>query len=159
VALYRRVGSLPMKDSERVTRRQSFGTAAGEYDRLRPTHPAEALRWALGERPLRVVDLGAGTGILTRVLLALGHHVTAAEPDGRMRAHLERVSPQVTTLDGRAERIRCPTASRTWWWPARRTTGSTPLPPTRRSPACCAPAACSFRSGTSWICRCRGRPS
>lgn len=100
-----------MKDSERVTRRQSFGTAAGEYDRLRPTYPAEALRWALGERPLRVVDLGAGTGILTRVLLALGHHVTAVEPDGRMRAHLERVIPQVTTLDGRAEQIPLPDAA------------------------------------------------
>lgn len=86
----------------------SFGPAADEYDRLRPHYPPEALRWALGERPLRVVDLGAGTGILTRIVAALGHQVIPVEPDARMRARLERASPQLTALAGRAEQIPLP---------------------------------------------------
>ncbi|MGY0233890.1 hypothetical protein [Longispora urticae] len=50
-----------------MDQRLSFGAAAADYDSHRPSYPAEALRWLLGDRPLRVVDLGAGTGLLTRV--------------------------------------------------------------------------------------------
>jgi SAM-dependent methyltransferase len=66
----------------------SFGTAADLYDRIRPRYPVEALRWALGEEPLQVVDLGAGTGILTRQLVELGHTVIAVEPDDKMREQI-----------------------------------------------------------------------
>ena len=38
------------------------------------------VRWLVGDGPLDVVDLGAGTGKLTRSLVALGHRVTAIEP-------------------------------------------------------------------------------
>ena len=89
----------------------SFGPAADDYDRLRPQYPPEALRWALGERGLRVVDLGAGTGILTRTVAALGHEVIPVEPDARMRTRLEQASPQLTALDGRAEQIPLPDGS------------------------------------------------
>jgi SAM-dependent methyltransferase len=64
---------------------RSFGTAAELYDRIRPGYPVEAITWILGDRPVRVVDLGAGTGILTRQIAALGHDVTPVEPDDRMR--------------------------------------------------------------------------
>ena len=38
-----------------------------QYDRFRPSYPRAALEWAVGgPPPRRVVDLGAGTGILTR---------------------------------------------------------------------------------------------
>ncbi|MEV8514440.1 hypothetical protein [Dactylosporangium sp. NPDC051484] len=43
----------------------SFGAAAALYDRIRPRYPEAALRWALGDEPRAIVDLGAGTGILT----------------------------------------------------------------------------------------------
>lgn len=89
----------------------SFGAAAARYDELRPRYPPEALEWALGGRPIRVVDLGAGTGILTRAVQALGHEVVAVEPDGQMRARLSAASPEVTVLAGRAERIPLPDGS------------------------------------------------
>ena len=66
----------------------SFGAAADLYDRIRPHYPLDALRWALGEQPRRIVDLGAGTGILTRQLLELGHQVIAVEPDAEMRRQI-----------------------------------------------------------------------
>jgi SAM-dependent methyltransferase len=55
----------------------SFGPAADLYDRSRPRYPRESLQWALGGEPRDIVDLGAGTGILTRLLRELGHRVIA----------------------------------------------------------------------------------
>ena len=86
----------------------SFGSAAELYDRIRPTYPPAAVEWALGLTPLRVVDLGAGTGILTRVIRALGHHVIPVEPDEAMRARLAGTTPGVEPLAGRAEHIPVP---------------------------------------------------
>jgi SAM-dependent methyltransferase len=94
-----------------LDRALSFGAAAARYDELRPGYPEEALRWPLGERPVRVVDLGAGTGILTRAVRALGHEVIAVEPDDQMRACLAAASPEVTVLAGRAEQIPLPDGS------------------------------------------------
>lgn len=70
----------------------SFGQAAELYDAARPDYPAEALTWALGDTPLDVVDLGAGTGLLTRGLIAAGHRVTAIEPDKQMLDKLTSVT-------------------------------------------------------------------
>jgi SAM-dependent methyltransferase len=89
----------------------SFGPAAELYDRIRPTYPPAALEWALGSVPLRIVDLGAGTGILTRVVRALGHEVLPVEPDEGMRERLSRSTPGVTPLAGRAEAIPVPDGS------------------------------------------------
>ncbi|MBV1853459.1 class I SAM-dependent methyltransferase [Catellatospora tritici] len=89
--------------------RLSFGAAAQTYAGARPTYPLEALDWALdsvpGKAPLRVVDLAAGTGQLTRVVLAAGHDVVAVEPDPEMRAQLTRTTPGVDCLAGSAEAI------------------------------------------------------
>ncbi|HLL64690.1 MAG TPA: class I SAM-dependent methyltransferase [Micromonosporaceae bacterium] len=89
---------------------RSFGSAARCYDRIRPGYPPEALRWAIGDAPRRVVDLGAGTGILTRALMAFGHEVLAVEPDARMRTRLEQASG-VAAMDGSAEAIPLPDGS------------------------------------------------
>lgn len=94
-----------------VERALSFGAAAARYDQTRPSYPEAALRWALGDRPLRVVDLGAGTGILSRVLARLGHEVVPVEPDEAMRARFVEVTPGITPLAGRAEQIPLPDAS------------------------------------------------
>jgi SAM-dependent methyltransferase len=85
--------------------RLSFGPAAGLYDRVRPRYPIEALRWMLGDQPLRVVDLGAGTGILTRQLLELGHDVIPVEPDAGMRARLDESVGRELAFKGSAEAI------------------------------------------------------
>jgi SAM-dependent methyltransferase len=90
---------------------RSFGTAAQRYDSYRPTYATDALIWALGERPLRVADVGAGTGILSRQLGGLGHDVVAVEPDDQMRARLVEASPGITALAGTAEAIPLPDAS------------------------------------------------
>jgi len=92
----------------------SFGAAAERYDRFRPRYPAPALAWALGPDaagPRAVVDLAAGTGILTRGLLAAGHRVTPVEPDAAMRAQLAAATPGVTALAGSAEAIPLPSSS------------------------------------------------
>jgi SAM-dependent methyltransferase len=89
----------------------SFGAAAHTYDAIRPTYPAEAVAWALGEAPLRVLDLGAGTGRLTEVLLRAGHEVVAVEPDAQMLAVLTGRLPSATALAGSAERIPLPEAA------------------------------------------------
>lgn len=76
---------------EFAARKQSFGATADDYDRTRPDYIPDAVAWCLepaGAPPRRVVDLGAGTGKLTRVLLALGHEVIAVEPDEAMRMRL-----------------------------------------------------------------------
>ncbi|MGC4754751.1 class I SAM-dependent methyltransferase [Micromonospora trifolii] len=87
----------------------SFGAAASDYDRFRPRYPEAAVRWALdGLSGARVVDLAAGTGILTRCVLALGHEVVPVEPDSGMRAQLTTSTPGTTALAGSAEAMPLP---------------------------------------------------
>jgi len=93
------------------TRGRSFGSAADAYDSTRPGYPVDAVRWILGDEPRCVVELGAGTGILTRKLIACGHEVVAVEPDQAMLARLTDTTPGVTALVGRAESIPVPDAS------------------------------------------------
>jgi SAM-dependent methyltransferase len=80
----------------------SFGAAAEAYAAARPTYPEEAVRFVLPADARRVLDLGAGTGKLTSVLLELGLDVVAVEPDDEMRA---LVDPRAVALRGRAEDV------------------------------------------------------
>jgi SAM-dependent methyltransferase len=100
-----------MDTDEFHANRLSFGPAADLYDRIRPAYPAEAVAWALGAPPRRVVDLGAGTGKLTRVLADAGHDVVAVEPDDGMLARLAESLPGVPALAGSAEDVPVPDAS------------------------------------------------
>jgi len=86
----------------------SFGSAALVYDRSRPSYPVDAVRWVLPETPVRVLDLAAGTGKLTGVLLDLGLDVVAVEPDPQMRALLPA---RAEILAGTAEEIPLPDGS------------------------------------------------
>jgi SAM-dependent methyltransferase len=91
-------------------RRTSFGSVAADYAALRPGYPADALAFLLGDRPLRVLDLGAGTGLLTDVLLAAGHEVVAVDLSGAMLDQLRARLPQVVAATGQAESIPLPDA-------------------------------------------------
>ena len=92
-------------------RRTSFGAVAAEYAALRPGYPAAAVAFLLGDRPRRVLDLGAGTGLLTEVLLAAGHEVVAVDLSEQMLAQLRARLPQVATATGGAESLPLPDAS------------------------------------------------
>jgi SAM-dependent methyltransferase len=84
----------------------TFGSVADDYERARPSYADDALAWLAGRLPVaRVLDLAAGTGKLTRQLVALGASVVAVEPDDAMRATFERVVPGVEVLAGSAEAI------------------------------------------------------
>ena len=123
----------------RRTHGSSFGIAAAAYAEHRPGYAEAAVRWALEpvgtRKPLRVLDLAAGTGKLTAALVRLGAEVTAVEPDPAMLAEFRRnpifspkpiqiFSPKPTNtfspkptlgsvkaLAGRAEEIPLPGAS------------------------------------------------
>lgn len=93
-------------DAETKARRAaSFDDVADAYERARPGYPDDAVRWLVGDAPRDVLDLGAGTGKLTRALVALGHRVTAVEPLEGMREQLVRAVPGAVALEGSAERI------------------------------------------------------
>ena len=70
-------------------RADSFGGAARAYDEHRPRYPDAMFIDLLGGRGARVLDVGAGTGIASRQLVAHGAEVLALEPDSRM-AELSR---------------------------------------------------------------------
>jgi SAM-dependent methyltransferase len=95
-------------DGYRRARAASFGSAAGAYERGRPPYPPEAIDWLLPAGEVRVLDLGAGTGKLTRQLAERGLDVTAVEPSEGMLEQLRRAVPGARALAGTAERIPLP---------------------------------------------------
>lgn len=100
-----------MEPGTREQRALSFGSVAEAYERARPGYPPEAVAWLAGRAPRDVVDLGAGTGKLTRQLAAAGHRVVAIEPLAEMRAVLARTVPGVRVLEGTGEAMPLPGAS------------------------------------------------
>jgi ubiquinone/menaquinone biosynthesis C-methylase UbiE len=92
---------------------EGFANAASAYERARPGWPSAAVRsafehWRLAPEGAAVVDLAAGTGRLTSVIVGLGAEVVAVEPVAEMRALIR----DATAVDGVAERIPLPAASR-----------------------------------------------
>lgn len=112
-----------LPDQEKARRSSSFGGVADHYERHRPGPPAAVVEWLLPEPVARVIDLGAGTGALTRLLLPRAEHVVAVEPDDRMRAVLAAEVPDALALAGRGESIpvgdstaQAVLASSSWHW-------------------------------------------
>ncbi|MFE6664516.1 class I SAM-dependent methyltransferase [Streptomyces sp. NPDC057697] len=110
------------------SRALSFDRAAAQYAAARPGYPP-ALLDAVEEllrRPLtgaRVVDVGAGTGIATRLLHERGAHVVAVEPGAGMAEELHRSLPHVPVVRGDGNRLPLATASadlityaQAWHW-------------------------------------------
>jgi len=86
-----------------VPRRLTFGAHADAYERARPAWPEKAARWLVPEVAELVVELGAGTGKLTRATAALGVRVVAVEPDPRMLVVLRELD--LEGVEGSAEAI------------------------------------------------------
>jgi SAM-dependent methyltransferase len=112
-------------------RRTSFGALAETYDAVRPPWPEETVDWLLGspDGPLRVLDLGAGTGLGTRTIAALDHTVVALDPAAGMLAALDaadlppQVRSRIQTRVAAAEQLEdadasvdAATAFQAWHW-------------------------------------------
>lgn len=95
----------------REERAVSFGSIAEDYDRYRPGPVGEVLDWLLPPSAKVVVDLGAGTGALTRLLVERTPTVIAVEPDERMRAVLAERAPSADTREGTGDAMPLETAS------------------------------------------------
>ncbi|MCC4597425.1 class I SAM-dependent methyltransferase [Xanthomonas campestris pv. phormiicola] len=98
--------------------RERFSDRVADYVRYRPDYPPALLDWVHGElgvaRTAQVADIGAGTGISTRMFLQAGHPVLAVEPNAAMRAAAETLLhgfPGFAAIDGSAEATTLPDAS------------------------------------------------
>ena len=89
----------------RQQRAGSFGSVAEQYDRFRPGPAPSVVDWLLPAGAQRVVDLGAGTGALTRLLVGRVREVIAVEPDTRMREVLTAKVPRAVVIDGRGDKM------------------------------------------------------
>jgi SAM-dependent methyltransferase len=113
----------PLTPEAQAQRAGSFGGVASLYERYRPGPPVAAVDWLLPEHVGAVVDLGAGTGALTRLLVDRADLVVAIEPDDRMRSVLVDEVPRVQAMKGRGESMPLPDrsadavlASSSWHW-------------------------------------------
>jgi SAM-dependent methyltransferase len=102
---------------------RSFGEVATQYERYRPGPPEAAVEWILPGVVHRAVDLGAGTGALTRVLISRAEEVIAVEPDDRMRSVLSGELSGIRAVNGSGESMPIPDgsvdaviASSSWHW-------------------------------------------
>lgn len=94
--------------SQSVTLR--FSERVGDYTKYRPSYPDVAVEWVLREAHIQpqdaIADVGAGTGIMSGLLLRHGAHVYAVEPDPVMRAAAEAAHggfKNYHSVDGTAE--------------------------------------------------------
>ncbi len=94
-----------------------FTHQADAYAQSRPTYPDPLIDRLTAHAGVHagdaVVDIGAGTGIATRLLAARRLQVTAVEPNAAMRAQAEPFE-NVTWIDGTFEQLPLPDGSQTW---------------------------------------------
>jgi len=108
----------PPHDPERYAPTQRFSKRVADYERWRPAYPAALTQWLCEHCDLKagdaVADIGCGTGLFARDLLAAGLKVYGVEPNAAMRAVAERsfaASPSFVSCDGRAEATTLASAS------------------------------------------------
>ncbi|HVJ37292.1 MAG TPA: class I SAM-dependent methyltransferase [Stenotrophomonas sp.] len=93
-----------------LSSRERFSNRVADYVRYRPGYPPQLLDWVHGHLGVRtdarVADVGAGTGISSRLFLQAGHPVIAVEPNAAMRSAAEQwlgAEAGFSTVDGTAE--------------------------------------------------------
>lgn len=94
-----------MSDEQPTRPGLSFGAVAAAYERGRPGYPADAAAWLIDGDAKIVLELGAGTGKLTSVLVEQGHAVHATDPDRAMLDVLEERVPGASVKQASAEEI------------------------------------------------------
>jgi SAM-dependent methyltransferase len=100
-----RIDAMPTSSGVDHGRARSFGEVASQYERYRPGPPMSTIEWMLPDHVGRVVDLGAGTGALTRMLLDRATEVVAVESDDRTRSVLTKGIPRASAVPGRGDSI------------------------------------------------------
>lgn len=101
-----------------MNNKERFSNRVDAYVKYRPSYPVEAIDYLYDSIGLqsgsKIVDVGAGTGIFTKLLLERGSHVIGAEPNQAMReAAQERLGdyPHFESLSGSAESTGLPDQS------------------------------------------------
>ncbi len=88
---------------------RGFEASVEQYERGRPSYPEDAVAFLVAELGIAegcdVVELGAGTGKFTELIVPTGARIVALEPVAAMRDALRRNCPSARVLDGTAERI------------------------------------------------------
>lgn len=88
---------------------EGFGRAAKTYERVRPSYPPDAVAWLVGNLRIgpgrAVLDLAAGTGKFTRLLVPFGATLLAAEPVDGMRHTFVAAVPGVSMVAAAAEAL------------------------------------------------------
>lgn len=88
---------------------RGFTAAGASYERSRPSYPAAAVELLVDELGIGsgaiVVDVGAGTGKLTRMLAPTGAALIAVEPVAAMLGHLVAAVPSAHPVGGTAEAL------------------------------------------------------
>jgi SAM-dependent methyltransferase len=104
--------------SDRLDSTARFSDRVADYAQYRPDYPSALLDWLQREcgvnKGWRVADIGAGTGISSKMFLHAGYRVTAVEPNGPMRTAAERWLQgyvHFDAVDGRADATGLPDAS------------------------------------------------
>lgn len=89
-------------DALRSAARRTYGADIAGYEEGRPDYPPrvyEVLRSRCGVGAgSRVLEIGPGSGLVTRHLVALGARVVAVEPDQGFAGYLSRTMPQVRVV-------------------------------------------------------------
>jgi SAM-dependent methyltransferase len=91
---------------------ERFTATADAYQKWRPGYPDAYVRWIQRlVKGRRCIDLGSGTGILSRQLAAAGFAVTGVEPNQAMRAAAVAAGGGPIYVDGHAEATGLPDGS------------------------------------------------
>jgi SAM-dependent methyltransferase len=103
-------------------RAESFGADAARYHRARPSYPSAVIDALLAEAPHRVLEVGCGTGIASRLLAERGCEVLGVEPDARMAAVARSVASIEVELssfeswDRRDRQFELLASAQAWHW-------------------------------------------
>lgn len=86
-----------------------FQNSSQAYQKGRPDYPRQGVDFFIQEFGIgaatKVLDLAAGTGKFTQALVASGASLCAVEPVKGMRDQFQAFLPQITVVDGTAEKI------------------------------------------------------
>ncbi|WP_028610263.1 class I SAM-dependent methyltransferase [Paenibacillus harenae] len=98
--------------------KERFSNRVDTYAKYRPSYPKEAIDYLYDTAGLRqeseIADIGAGTGIFSKLLLERGSRVIAVEPNDAMREEAEKQlggEPGFRALTGAAEATGLPDRS------------------------------------------------